>query len=317
MVKAGRLLGPAMLALAISAWLASSAEARHRRHRHYDFRYSHQFQDARQFRQVRPYQDDPLQSREDERRGRGAFTGIVVKLIHSCSWQAAELDRLPFDAIAQIANPDENQRGSLDELRSSVAATVDKLTSECPREISAPLSAQLDNVVQGIDTTIAALDAVRPALQNFYGTLEDEQKAQLLVRGRPTVEAQAQVWERSSRSERRRVFNGGPAPAPHPLGAVCQQLTASLRDWPIRQMESDMRLSDPQRVALYELAIASLKAANTLACPAEGALTPVGRLDTMHSRLSAVRAAVSAVRPALLHFYEALDERQKQRFAQM
>ena len=106
MVKAGGLLGPAMLALAISAWLASSAEARHRRHRHYDFRYSHQFQDARQFRQVRPYQDD--QSREDERRGRGAFTGIVVKLIHSCSWQAAELDRLPFDAIAQIANPDEN-----------------------------------------------------------------------------------------------------------------------------------------------------------------------------------------------------------------
>ena len=78
-----------------------------------------------------------------------------------------------------------------------------------------------------------------------------------------------------------------------------------------------MRLSDPQRVALYELAIASLKASNTLACPAEGALTPVGRLDTMRLRLSAMQAAVSAVRPALLHFYEVLNERQKQRFAQM
>jgi hypothetical protein len=78
-------------------------------------------------------QDDPLQSREDERRGRGAFAEIVAKLIHSCSWQAAELDRLPFDAIAQIANPDDNQRGSLDELRSSIAAIVDKLKSECPR----------------------------------------------------------------------------------------------------------------------------------------------------------------------------------------
>jgi hypothetical protein len=95
---------------------------------------------------------------------------MVVKLIHSCSWQAAELDRLPFDAIAQIANPDDNQRDSLDELRSSVSAIVDKFKSECPREISAPLSAQLDNVVQGIDTTIAALDAVRQPLQNFYGT---------------------------------------------------------------------------------------------------------------------------------------------------
>jgi hypothetical protein len=37
----------------------------------------------------------------------------------------------------------------------------------------------------------------------------------------------------------------------------------------------------------------------------------------MRSRLSAMRAAISAVRPALLHFYEALDDGQKQRFAQM
>ena len=140
MVKAGGLVGPAMLALAISVSLASSLEARHRRHRYYDFRYSRQYQDARQFRQVRQYQDDHLQSREDERPGRGAFAGIVAKLAHSCSWQAAELDRLPFDAIAQIANPDDAQRGALDELRSVVAATVDKLTSECPREISAPLA---------------------------------------------------------------------------------------------------------------------------------------------------------------------------------
>jgi hypothetical protein len=306
-----------MLALAISVWVASSADARHRRHRHYEFSYSRQYQDTRQFQQGRQYKDDPLQSREDERRARGAFASIVVKLIHSCSWQAGELDRLPFDAIAQIATPDDTQRGALDELRGSVAATVDKLTSECPRETSAPFSAQLENVVQGIDNTVAALDAVRPALQNFYGTLDDEQKARLLVRGRPTIEAQAQVQERPSRSERRRVSNGGPLAAPHPLDAVCEELTVSLRDWPIRQMESDMRLSVPQRVALYELAIASLKTSNTLACPPEGALTPLGRLDTMRSRLSAMRAAVSAVRPALLHFYEALDERQKQRFAQM
>jgi hypothetical protein len=317
MVKTDGLLAPALLALAISVGLASSAEARHRKYRYYDFRYPHQFQDVRQVQHVRQYQDDPLQSREDERRDRGAFTAIVAKLVHSCRGQAAELDRLPFDAIAQITRPDDTQHAALDELRSSVAATVNKLTSECPREISAPFSAQLDDVIQGIDTTVAGLDAVRPALQNYYGTLEDEQKARLLVRGLLAVEAQAQVQERSSQSERWRVFNGGPAPTPHPLGAVCEQLTASLRDWPIRQMESDMGLSDPQRIALYELAIASLKASNTLACPAEGALTPVGRLDTMRLRLSAMRAAVSAVRPALLHFYEVLNERQKQRFAQM
>ena len=326
MVKTSGLLAPAVLALAISVWLASSAEARHRKYKlDYDFRYSRQYQDARQFqrvpqfRDVREFQDDDfLRSRDDEVAGRGAFAGVVVALVHTCNRQAAELDRLPFDAIAQIVQPNDTQRGALDDLRSIVAATVDKLTSECPREISVPLSARLDSVVQGIDTAIAALDAVQPALQNFYGALDDEQKARLLVSGRPALEAEAQVRERSSRRERRRVkANGGPAPAQHPLSTVCERLATSLRDWPIQRMERDMRLSNPQRVALYELAIVSLKAADTLTCPAESALTPVGRLDTMHVRLSAVRAAVSAVRPALLHFHEALDEPQKQRFAQM
>ena len=47
------------------------------------------------------------------------------------------------------------------------------------------------------------------------------------------------------------------------------------------------------------------------------ALTPVGRLDTMRARFAAVRRAVSSIRPALMRFYEALDQAQQQRFAQM
>ena len=78
-----------------------------------------------------------------------------------------------------------------------------------------------------------------------------------------------------------------------------------------------MRLSDAQRVALYELATVSLKAADALACPAATALTPVGRLDTQRARLAAVRRAVSSIQPALMRFYEALDRAQQQRFAQM
>jgi hypothetical protein len=48
-----------------------------------------------------------------------------------------------------------------------------------------------------------------------------------------------------------------------------------------------VRLSDAQRVPLYELATVSLKAADALACPVETALTPVGRLDTMRARFAA------------------------------
>jgi len=78
-------------------------------------------------------------------------------------------------------------------------------------------------------------------------------------------------------------------------------------------------LSSAQRVAFYELVTASLKAAETLgsACPAETALTPVGRMETMRKRLTAVRAATAAIGPALARFYEALDQGQKVRFAGM
>jgi len=108
------------------------------------------------------------------------------------------------------------------------------------------------------------------------------------------------------------------APATGWNGA-CEELAAVLRKWPVREIERDVRLSSPQRVAFYELVTASLKAADTLdsACSAEAALTPVGRMETMRKRLAAVRAATATIRPALMHFYEVLDQGQKVRFAGM
>jgi hypothetical protein len=81
----------------------------------------------------------------------------------------------------------------------------------------------------------------------------------------------------------------------------------------VREIERDVRLSGPQGVAFYELVTSSLKAADTLgsACPADTALTPVGRMETMRKRLAAVRAATAATRPALVRFYGALDQGQK------
>jgi hypothetical protein len=99
----------------------------------------------------------------------------------------------------------------------------------------------------------------------------------------------------------------------------CEELAGVLRNWPVREIERDVGLASAQRVAFYELVTSSLKAADTLAnaCPSEAALTPVGRMQAMRQRLSAVRAATAAIRPALLHFYEALDQGQQQRFAGM
>ena len=305
----GALVRLAVLMLAISVWLvATSADARHRKFKYYDydFRYS-----GRQEQDPRQYQDDDRgRAREDERSGRGAFAAVIAELIRSCGAQAAELGNWPLDAITQVVRPDEGQRSALEELREVVGTTVDKLRSECPRDAPRPLAERLDELGHAVDTAIAALDTVRPVLAAFYSALDDEQKARLLLRG-----------ERGRDSSLRMTMahraDGGRAPAPQASGAICERLASALRDWPIRRIERDVRLSDAQRVALYELATVSLKAADALACPAETALTPVGRLDTMRVRFAAVRRAVGSIRPALMRFYEALDQAQQQRFAQM
>jgi hypothetical protein len=283
------------------------------------------------------------------RRTRGGPLGAVVeKLVRGCAQQGAEFENWPFDAIAQTVGADEKERTALAALRESAKKAAQRLAADCPQDVPAAPAARLEAVEQGIDAALKAFDTVEPALATFYGTLDDEQKARLYrdmaapaaAAARETTprrDAQDERRERrgySSRRDRWRAYAAAreaaarePTPsqarsqaaAPPWSGAMCEELATVLRGWPVREIERDVRLSSPQRVAFYELVTASLKAADTLggACPAETALTPVGRMDAMRKRLAAVRAATAAIRPALAHFYEALDQGQKVRFAGM
>jgi hypothetical protein len=293
--------------------------------------------------------EDGTRRREDERGeavmrpGRGGpFAAVVDKLVRGCGAQGAEFENWPFDAIAQIVGADEKERNALAALRESAKAAAQRLAADCPQDVPAAPSARLEAVEQGIDAALAAFDKVQPALATFYGALDDEQKARLYrdmaapaATARETTPRRAAQDDRRasreyrSRRDRWRAYAAAreaaaretaprQAAAP-PWSAMCDELAAVLRNWPVREIERDVRLSSTQRVAFYELVTASLKAADTLAraCPAESALTPVGRMDAMRRRLAAVRAATAAIRPALVHFYEALDQGQKVRFAGM
>jgi len=298
--------------------------------------------------------EDGTRRREAERgdaalrrtRG-GPFGAVVEKLVRGCGQQGAEFENWPFDAIAQIVGADEKERTALEGLRDNANKAAERLAADCPQDVPAAPAARLEAVEQGIDAALAAFDTVEPALATFYGTLDDEQKARLYrdmmaapaaaaareTTGGRDIRADARQ-EYSSRRHRWRAYTAAreaaarePTPsqarsqaaAPGWSGAMCEELAGVLRGWPVREIERDVRLSSPQRVAFYELVTTSLKAADTLggACPAETALTPVGRMDAMRKRLVAVRAATTAIRPALVHFYEALDQGQKVRFAGM
>src|SRR5262249_3013807 len=61
----------------------------------------------------------------------------------------------------------------------SAKKAAERLAADCPQDVPAALSARLEAVEQGIDATLTAFDMIEPALQSFYGALDDEQKARL------------------------------------------------------------------------------------------------------------------------------------------
>ena len=373
---------PALLVLARSMCLASSAEARrryHGYHGHYGgerysprstldewrrMRESGDWQRGRENPRAAPYderrrereRDDiapaPAAARGDAAlsRGRnGGFGATIDKLVRGCAAQAAEFENWPFDLITQTVGPDEAQRNALTALRNVSNQAAQQLANGCPQEIPAAPAARLEAVEQGIDVTLKAFDVVEPALQAFYGALNDEQKARLYRemasasdRNPPQTSGRREVQdsrEYSSRRHRWRDYAAAREAAAREAAArdtaarntaprqqsaagwsgVCEELAAALRNWPVREIERNVRLSSPQRIAFYELVTDSLKAADSLgsACLADAALTPAGRMETMRKRLAAVRAATAAILPALARFYEVLDQGQKVRFAGM
>jgi LTXXQ motif family protein len=326
---------PALLLLTVSLCLASSAEARKRSWRHYDHGFSVRFGDdhSRNARRTRiegrgtrapdrgtraaESAEDPTNANPDGR----AFGAVIDRLIRACLQQAAEFQSWPFEDIARIAAPDDSQRGALEALRGAAAAAAQQLSANCPQEVPAPWE-RLGAVEQSIDAATAAFAAVEPTLQGFYAALDDEQKARL-VRDMTLSNAQARVGERAVKWPEQRS-QGSDASVDRPAGGnrwtdICEDLTAALRSWRISEIERGLRLSEPQRVALYELVTSSLKAAEVLAkaCPAEAALTAVSRMRLLRARLAAVRQATTAIQPTLTRFYEALDQGQRVRFAEM
>src|SRR5262249_57036206 len=80
---------------------------------------------------------------------------------------------------AHFTGADESQRPALAALRDSAKKAAERLAADCPQDVPAAPSARLEAVEQGIDAMLAAFDTVEPALQSFYGALDDEQKARL------------------------------------------------------------------------------------------------------------------------------------------
>ena len=95
----------------------------------------------------------------------------------------------------------------------------------------------------------------------------------------------------------------------------CGAGPAGLERWGIDRIEQTLSLDGRQRTKLNDLKTASQQAIQYLneSCPKNDPVTPIGRLQAMERRLSAMLEAVRTVEPALDDFYAALTDEQRAR----
>ena len=110
---------------------------------------------------------------EDERKKPGAGD-----LAGTCGAAQPATLAWPTDEIESRLHPNDTQRAALGKLQDAAAQAADTLRSACqPSDVLTPI-ARLDAIGKRLDTMLQAVKSVRSALDDFYATLSDEQKAQ-------------------------------------------------------------------------------------------------------------------------------------------
>jgi hypothetical protein len=213
-----------------------------------------------------------------------------------CSGQTAGLTDWPIERIAQTVEPDDAQRAALDGLKDATAQALDILRASCPTNLPSTPTGRIEAMRQRLAAMLQAVRIVRPAMETFYQSLDDEQKARFNA---------LSPDESSGRHQSR-----------HDLLQACGRRPSGIVDLPLERIERAVRPDEAQRGALSGLQDATVEAVNLLKsdCPTSRALTPVPRLEAMEQRLDAMSRAVETVQPALERFYGSLSDEQKERF---
>src|SRR6266496_74532 len=212
-----------------------------------------------------------------------------------CSGQTAGLTDWPIERIAQPVEPNDTQRAVLDELKDATARALDILKAACPTALPSTPTGRIEAMRQRLDAMLKAVRTVKPVVEKFYQSLNDEQKARFNALSPDNPDQQQ---------------------AQRNLTQVCGERASGIASVPLERIERAVRPDGAQRSALKELQDASSEAVNLLTsdCPTYRALTPVGRLQAMEQRLDAMLRAVQTVQPALEKFYGSLGDEQKERF---
>jgi len=152
---------------------------------------------------------------QDQGQTKGNTPGTLAQ---SCGAAQPGVIEWPTAEIDQTVGPTDAQRASLVALQNATTHAADMLRASCLTDDPLTPPARLAAVGKRLDTMLQAVKMVSSALNNFYGTLSDEQKAKFEAIGpiadsEPEAEPEPEVVH----GPVRRVYG------PPPIGAVIRR----------------------------------------------------------------------------------------------
>jgi hypothetical protein len=96
-----------------------------------------------------------------------------------CSPRSAGFAEWRLDRLERMIKPTEAQRGKFDEFKAASNKAAEIVRGACPTDVPTTMVGRMEAMEKRLDAMSQAIKTVRPALEAFYATLSDEQKAQL------------------------------------------------------------------------------------------------------------------------------------------
>ena len=231
------------------------------------------------------------------RKAAPTIGGISPTARHLCAEPNSGITAWPIQQIADTVQPSDEQRALLDDLKTAAAKAADVFRNSCPTAVPMTPISRMQLMIGRLQATLDAIAIVRPALERFYDSLTDEQRAQF------------DAMRADLGQQRESTMAGQQANA-------CTNAKPGLADLPMDRIDEVVQPSGQQEDALARLSNATQKAVEIIqaACPNSTPLTPVGRLEIMQQQLNAMLTAAKTIQPALEDFYGSLNYEQKARF---
>ncbi len=117
--------------------------------------------------------------------GPGRMMGPGMMDRRMCSPRAAGFAEWRLERLERVIKPTEAQRAKFDEFKAASKKAAETMRAACPTDVPTTIVGRMEAMEKRLDAMLQAVKTVRPALDAFYATLSDEQKASLDGSSRP------------------------------------------------------------------------------------------------------------------------------------